>query len=213
MNNEGFIGIITDDVKKTVERIYELGINTIVKGMSKEAIDFFTDLKYTWCSPKAIKFYSEHAAPLVNTINYISDEIINICKKVEEAHNIMSTSNDSDLVIVDMPNYKLLSLPQLLDNLNEIRGMNVTKVKNRTRQFKELMKISIGKLEDLPIRISLFDPGRDLAITYRHMLDEMKEKATTEIDAIVEKITKDAETEVDQVILTKEYAESVLSNQ
>lgn len=213
MNNEEFTGIITEGIRKSVEGIYGIGINQIVKGMSEASKNFFFELKYTWCSPKAVEFYNEHADELVNTINYISDEIIKMCKKIEDAHNIMSSANNSDPVIVDTPNYHLLSLPKLLDNLNGIVGMNIKEVKNKTTIYEGLMKIAISKLEDLPYRIDFFDPGRNLALTYRHMIDDMKEKITTQIDEILKIIVNAEETETDQVILSKEYAQSVLPNQ
>ena len=213
MNNDNNItGINVNEVRKVIEELYNKGVNHIAKKMGEKSIKYFGELKYTWCSNKAIDFYNNHAEALVNTINNISEEIIKLCKKIENSHNIYAKVNNSELITVQTDKYVLLSLPTFIDNLNGISGMNIEKVKEYTKEFRIMMTVLIDQIYTLPYKIGLFDPNYEQAKAYKHTLYVMQEKIEKEVHDILSAIDEAIQNETNEVRLTKEYAESVLGN-
>lgn len=209
---EEFTGTHTQRVKQSIEELYNKGVEHIMKSMGKVSIDYFSTIRYLWCSENAVAFYNKYADPLVEAINNGVTDIITICKKVEDAHNIYANVNGSQLVSVETHPYRLLGLPNFYDNLNGVKGMNVNEVKYQTNMFKLFMNSLLSQLDDLPITIDIFDPNKDQLLTYRNMLNTVIERIRTQFDNIVTDIELAESTEADQIQLTKEYAIEVLNN-
>lgn len=208
-----FTGTRTEAIKKSIEDLYNLGVNHIIKQMSTASIEYFSALRYLWCSNNAVEFYNKYATPLVDAINNGATDIINICKKIEEAHNFYAEANGSELVSVETKPYKLLGLPSFYDNLNGVVGMNIEKVHSQTLQYKLYMNTLLSQLDDLPIKIDFFDPGQNQQLAYQRMLNTIKENIQTQFTGIIDDITNAEQTETNNIKLSQEYAIEALNNQ
>lgn len=230
MENDGFTGFNPELAKKNIQDYNEEVLNLII-ALRQGFGYLFSELKYKWCSPKAVHFANEFIPKICQCDIDITTANYNIMLNAKEAYNLMARANGSGLIVLDedivssdahpiesnvngreefLASYGILPL-EPSHPINGGVGMNIQLVKSVIHEFELKMVNALDSLRSLPTEIALFDAENAQQYAYKSTINRFVDRYEHLFGEILDAIKNDIELEQDNILLAKKQATESLN--
>jgi len=208
---EKFTGLDIERAQRDLER-FGNGYIAVAGRMQSTFSIFFDALATKWASVNAITFKSRYAPKAEKIVSDFCSHASGILKDAEAAAKSLSRAHGMGFSGVNISRLSTTSYgDNIKETINGVTGMAVQNVKFILEQFESNVKNIATSLSELPRGIAFYSPDGSLISAYNAKVGSLISEFEGLCNEMSRGVKSYMETEIDNILLAKEQAQSMMN--
>jgi len=216
---EEFTGLNIEEAKKDLD-FFDNECNAIHESLSAAVVKFFDELSIFWASQNAIAFGTKYSTKIGEFLTNFQTHYLHIRDGAASAAKLLASSNGTSFNIEKYytkagetgSNFAPDHFSAYMsETINGVTGMAVENVRIILKVFQNDASKLINSLNSLPKGIAFYSPDGALLEVYNTNIEKFVTQFEELANEMIGEINSYMETEIDNVLLAKQQAESIMN--